>query len=101
MTDDHRRDMDVLQQIIVRLAREQRDEEPRVIRAHLEELMHREGLDTGATKWLDDTASEIAAGRVVVTDAFHDVRLPDDRDILEGEGVEVADQTVRADESRA
>ena len=93
--------MDVLQQIIVRLAREQRGEDPRVIRTHLEELMHREGLDTGAKKWLDDTASEISAGRVVVTDAFHDVRPPDDRDIEEGEGVEKADRTIRADEGRA
>ena len=97
--------MDVLQQIIVRLAREQRGEDPQVIRSHLEELMHREGLETGATKWLDDTASEISAGRVVITDASHDVRPPDDSEddseIEEGEGVEKADQTVRADESRA
>ena len=93
--------MDVLQQIIVRLAREQRGEDPRAIRAHLEELMHREGLDTGAKKWLDDTASEIAAGRIVVTDAFHDVRPSDDRDIEQGEGVGKAEHSVRADEGRA
>lgn len=80
MTDsDHSEHMGVLQQIILRLTREHTGSDPALIRAELEASMEQAGLATGATKWLDDTASEIAAGRVVVTDARHDIRPDESR----------------------
>ncbi len=75
----HAQDMDVLQQIIVRLTKQHTGGDPVVVRAELVGMMEAAGLGTGATTWLDDTAQEIAAGRLVVTDAHHDVRPPDDR----------------------
>ncbi len=81
MTDHdhtHTHDMDVLQQIIVRLTKQHAGGDRDAVRAELVDMMQAAGLATGASKWIDDTAAEIAAGRLVVTDAHHDVRPPED-----------------------
>lgn len=75
----HRQDMSVLQQIIVRLTQEHGGGDKDLIKAELEVEMERAGLATGARKWIEDTASEISANRLVVVDAAHDVRGQDER----------------------
>lgn len=75
-TDDHLDRKAVLQSIVDRLTAQHAGEDPRRVRDLLEQEMAAAGLELGAEKWLEASAIEISAGRVLVVDPRQD-RRPD------------------------